>query len=232
MEHLRKYVIMLLLLASGIACSASEKPTYVSLGGACASAMNLRALNLRNEAYPFDWITSNFAGLFLALETDFAFFLTDLKTRPDRTGVIDYYNFSFTHDWPTIAQTQVDAANCDFVGCNILSPDWEAVLPQVIEKYDRRINRFRVLCEGTEKVFFIRSEYITKSETIALRDLLCTKYPSLDFELVVIATARDFEIPWNIDRIKNFRAEGNDVAAWKKILSTLTPELFQKANSF
>lgn len=222
-----KAKIKLLLLFLGLFVNNfySQTPLCISLGSACGSAMNLRDLGVRAAAYPFDWTVSPFDSLYAALNEDFQYFLTDLKIRPGNQGVIDHYGIHFTHDWPTVAQPHIDALNSDFIGNNTLFKEWEKALPLVREKYRRRIARFNEACLGKEKVFFFRSEDISKEKAIVLRDLFRKKYPSLDFVLIVVRNDLTFQEPWHIDGIRNFYIQQwHDPVGWRNMLRQVGPE--------
>jgi hypothetical protein len=185
-------------------------PICISLGDACGPALMLRDLGLRREAFPFDWTVSPYDAFIKALTEDFQFFLTDLKMRPGNQGVIDHYGIHFTHDWPTNQNPHIDALHADSVGNNELASHWQNALPAVRQKYARRIERFRTVCSGSDKVIFIRSGDSgpdlpsIKNKAIVIRDYLRAQYPQLDFILVYISGNPVFQTPWNIDRIKNF----------------------------
>jgi hypothetical protein len=192
------------------ATSLISHPICISLGDGCGPAMMLRDLGLRREAFPFDWTVSYWDAFIRAFTDDFQFFLTDLKMRPGNQGVIDYYGIHFTHDWPTNENPHIDALNADFIGNNELFHSWQQALPLVRQKYARRIERFRNVCRGRDKVIFIRSGDsgadlpTIQNKAIAIRDYLKSQYPTLDFTLVYISGNPVFQEPWNIDRIKNF----------------------------
>lgn len=201
--HLIKSIFFLSLCLTTNTVSP-KTPLYISLGSSCCSALNLRSLGIRTAAYPFDWVISPFDALYAALKDDFQYFLSDLKIRPGNQGVIDHYGFHFTHDWPTIQHSTIDALNSDFIGNNILFHTWQQVLPAVKEKYRRRIERLKQACLGKEKVFFIRTEEVSKETAIILRDFFRKKYPNLDFVLIALKNDITFQQPWNLDNIKNF----------------------------
>lgn len=219
----KKILFLLVLTLVSAETIFSQQPVCISLGAACGSAMHLRSLGLRTAAYPFDWIISPFESLYEALNDDFSHFLTELTLREDGNGVIDYYGFHFTHDWPTKNNPNIDPLNTEFIGVESLYPEWEKALPLVREKYRRRIQRFREACLGNERVYFFRTEYVNQEQAIMIRDLIRYKYPTLDFVLVVSTIGEKFKKPWNIDGIKNFYI-GGDFNDWKPFLSQIFSE--------
>ena len=68
---INKKVICGLLVLLGNSTMFPKMPLCISLGAACGSAMMLRDLNLRTEAYPFDWVVSHGDVVYQALSTDF-----------------------------------------------------------------------------------------------------------------------------------------------------------------
>ncbi|HLB41200.1 MAG TPA: DUF1796 family putative cysteine peptidase [Candidatus Babeliales bacterium] len=167
----------------------------------------VKYFDLRDEAYPFDWIESPFSALYQCLVDDFANFLTALKSKRDYL-VVDFYGFEFLHDWPTQVCPNFDVANSDFgVGNAQLVSDWPQYNESVRSKYRRRIARFRQSCSGQEKIFFFRYHDITKAQAVLLRDLIAQRYPNLDFELVVVISTEPLGVTgetWELERIKNF----------------------------
>lgn len=221
---LQKKLLYVFVLFLSIQDIVAKIPLCISLGAACGPALTLRDLKLRAEAYPFDWVISPFDSLYKALEDDFEFFLTDLQLRPDQTGIIDYYGFHFTHDLPTVHNQTFNVLETDFTGNCTLYHQWENALPLVREKYQRRIKRFRNVCRGKEKVFFIRSE-TNKAEALLLRDFFKTKYPQLDFVLIVFSSDPSFAQFWNIPHIINFHSlQWYDPVGWGTMLQHSIPE--------
>jgi hypothetical protein len=74
--------------------------SYVSIGYDCSAAGALRALGLRHEAYPFDWIQSHSGGIRQCLTERFARFHTEVRLMEHGRRVIDAYGFEFPHDYP------------------------------------------------------------------------------------------------------------------------------------
>lgn len=199
-----------------------KKPLCISLGRGCSPALNLRSLKLRTAAYPFDWLISPLTALVNGLQDDFKHLLNNCKLRPDKKGVIDSYGFQFVHDWPTVNQPVIDAINTDFITDSIISNEWKKALPQVKEKYRRRIERFKNACLGSEKIFFFRTDDMTKEQAVYLKTFLSNKFPSLNFILIIVSHNKQ---SWQIDGIKNFQISAfHDPKAWKKALKQLSPE--------
>ena len=106
--------------------------TYLSMGNDCNPASDLRLLGLRTIAMPFDWVRSTPDIISKCIRTDFSGFHTDLRLDPVSERVVDGLGIEFTHDYPNLETYN-----------NIPSIEgWEAHIPDVNEKYHRRIERF------------------------------------------------------------------------------------------
>ncbi len=189
----------------------------VSLGFNCRPAQALFDEHLRNASYPFDWIWTQADQLYKVIDDDFAHFLEPESLKPGHRGILDYYGLHFMHDFPT-EHGIVDSP---------ARSDWKDFIPIVREKYLRRINRFKNLLSGSEKIYLIRYYLVTKAQAIALRDLFIKKYPKLDFTLVVVSDSPDFKQDWQLSQIKNFHyvnvnsQNQADKNTWKMIFDTL-----------
>jgi hypothetical protein len=200
----------------------------ISLGESCTVAAALEAFELRNAAYPFDWTISFYESLCNTLEQDFEDFLnpTYFSIRPDNRGIINKYGQIFVHDFPTYNYLGDFEKEENPINGDVLHPDWIQFLPQVQEKYNRRIQRFRSICNSNKKIYFIRHMgIIDQDQACRLRNILKTAYPNLDFILVIIGNNSYFAEPWNEPNIRNYYlgnpAVWNDVAEWKKIFIDL-----------
>ena len=163
---------------------------YISLGSTCESAHCLKKY-LRNEAYPFDWITTIDSEKFIKIiEDDFKFFLDVnclLVVNKDPFILINnQYNIEFLHE---------GMFNKEFFFVN---------MKKLQEKYNRRIERFRNLKNFTGKVIFFRHSYkysvsdpwrifkcndnleISDSYSINLYNSLKKYFDKLNFTLIII----------------------------------------------
>lgn len=168
-----------------------QEPLFVSLGSVCEVAHALRGCEMRKAAFPFDWITTIDSGKFLTLlEQDFCHFLnpTYLRAVSGNPGPLlnTYYHIEFLHEG-------------DFRGRSY-SPN----MRKLQDKYQRRIERFRKLAEYPGKVVFMRTAYIysttdphrlyycadnleiTDAYASKLYSILQSRFPKLDFTLVVV----------------------------------------------
>lgn len=179
---------------------------FISLGSHCEPAVMLRHHGLRSTAFPFDWlVTIDHEGLLSLLEEDFQYFLdpTYLFHLPHYSECIEnsYYKVEFKHDGPLLEQKEV----------------WQKVL----EKYQRRMDRFRSLRHFPGKVFFIRAAYdlpeggptywlkqtfITSEQAKSLKSALDSYFPQLDFTLIIVNYQEDLPTPiFECERVIEFK---------------------------
>lgn len=202
-----------LLLVSLFYFSQVNSLQIISLGFNCTPATVVWQYKLRTASYPFDWIWSHHDQLYHALEDDLEHFCEPESLQPGsgNNGVLDYYGFQFMHDFPTEN--------------GILTHNWKDSIPIVYEKYQRRIHRFKEICSGRDKVYFIRYYFVTKAQAITLRNLLIKKYPNLDFTLIVVGPNHELKYDWQQEKIINFHydtLDGNaDDATWQKIFTIM-----------
>ncbi len=165
------------------------KNVFVSLGGGCDVATNLKKLGLRHEQYPFDWLWNLDAGLDYVskiIATDFK----GLTSKHDYTYASHQINpvekFLIFKDYPKIAHLHSNPHdNSD-----------------VLADYKVRIDRFRKLIKDTgEKTTFIyyRNAAVAeensindfhaevshlKSETTLFEEMMARLHPDKTFSLV------------------------------------------------
>lgn len=129
--------------------------SYITLGETCAPAAALRNLNLRNYALPFDWIRSSANQLCEVISSDFKGFHDNLRLSESRNTVYDSFNLEFPHDYPTLKQPIANINEEDENGGiheDAIIESWEDTIPQVKEKYRRRIERFQLIMKSEEPV--------------------------------------------------------------------------------
>jgi len=164
-------------------------PIFISLGSHCEPSQQLILNNLRSAAFPFDWLlTLNFQGFLSLIQEDFQFFMDHRYLTQDASGVVlnTYYCIDFRHelhDWT--------------------DNDFFKHYPEIKEKYRRRINRFQECKYNKSRAYFIRAAFdlnlnpflptitqdctkIDRNQANALKNVLCRKFPKLDFYLVII----------------------------------------------
>ncbi|MFI5343498.1 MAG: DUF1796 family putative cysteine peptidase [Chlamydiales bacterium] len=234
-----KWVACLLLLSSCLKSTAHAEeanhqendanPIYVSLGSHCEVTNFIGYNGLRTAAYPFDWMLTFNRSLISVLEQDFAFYVDETYLKSHRFGVVNrYYQIDFRHDWPDFGQ-------------NWHKMDIRRILPEVQDKYQRRIERFYELAQHKGKVFFIRApldidysldvyptftkeaKRITSEEALAIRNLLLDKFPNLDFNLIIINYAEEGAPPIvGLEKVHEFRVRlSHKFEDWENILLSL-----------
>jgi hypothetical protein len=129
---------------------------YVTFGQDCVSASALRNLDLRKVALPFDWIISNIDALEQCFKDDFAYFHKELKLNDTKTKMIDKYGFIFPHDYPLNDEVydNMDIGEGLFgeESGKIITNNWTKHYDIVLEKYNRRIERFRNIMNDTTPI--------------------------------------------------------------------------------
>lgn len=185
-----RFLLLSLFAPSIGATEASLTPIFISLGSHCNTAHVLRACNLRDASYPFDWITSFDGESFLAsLKDDFYGFYDDesFSVFNDKAYLINtQYNFQIPHEGVFFKES------------------YKNNLIQLKEKYRRRYDRFIQLNNCGKKVFFVREAFRGNSDEVHLYDMceLCreisdefavrlykelkSKFPELDFTLIIV----------------------------------------------
>lgn len=204
---MKKLLLCLGLFYAQIAFA--EGPVYISLGSNCEPAFRLNDCQLRTASYPFDWIISHFESMYRAIEDDFKWFCKDLTLAEEGTSTIDHYGHIIHHIWREHFLGMKSSDRLDLV-------DWESKIPLVQEKLQRRIERFKKMCDSKKKIVFIRYGHIDKDQAQRLRDLIRFKYPKLVFVLMVVKFSDEFLEPWNLENIENFSMEHWDISSWKK----------------
>lgn len=160
---------------------------FVSLGSTCEIAWFLRRHDQRSCALPFDWLyVANHQGLIDIINDDFEFLIDkEHLVESGRAGRVwnTKYQIEFRHDWTK-------------QGYN-----FERQYDNVLQKYKRRIERFRKIKDYPDKVYFCRcpiknlrwalglskeSLQISGEQANTLYDTLRKRFPSLDFSLIIV----------------------------------------------
>jgi hypothetical protein len=163
----------------------------VSLGSCCQTAYQLDKNGLRGPSYPFDWVVTPYKSLYEILKNNFKNWLTidTLKCITGKHARDNVYGISLLHDFQYKRPEE------------FLS-DYDAHF----EKYQRRINRFRELLAGNQRVLFVRRE-IKQTESIQLRDLIRSCYPNLNFNILALDNTEEYDLTWNIPSVINRRLQ-------------------------
>lgn len=134
----------------------------ISLGSFCSPALEIERLGLRDGSYPFDWVLSRSMNNVVELISN---------------GFSDLFNVDFFYQWKSQCSTY-ENIKCDIVFVHDFSQwiDLNSQLKHVIDKYQRRINRFyQAIQEKTLFVRYIESEseykYVEKNYKLILETL-------------------------------------------------------------
>jgi hypothetical protein len=157
---------------------------YISLGYDCSTATTLKNLKLRNAAYPFDWTETSFKAFEQCILDNFKQFHKNIHLNEPKQRVIDYYGIQFPHDYPTVNLPKFmdDKYYPEYKICD----DYEKYIDQVLEKYGRRIERFRNIMADKSRPLIVLYRGIY-SNAIKIKSLLETTYQR-EHIIVVVAT--------------------------------------------
>lgn len=166
---------------------------YVSLGSTCSIAYNLRELNLRDNAYPFDWIRIlNLNNVSNLLENNFDGFLD-----------VNNYNFiKYSEDFminDNYGTYIYDNGYCKFYH-EFDKPLEECDIDSFIDKYKRRINRLYDLLNSDEEIIFIREELrsVNINKINNFIETIRNINENINFKLIIISND---DVDYNIDNV-------------------------------
>lgn len=180
-ENLENSVFMVDLVDTS---KSSQVPMLISLGGDCSVAYQLDQCGYRSCAYPFDWIRSSLDNIISLLRNNFDEFI-------DRDQLIykrSTDNFKFVVD-NNEENVQVSCGHIyqhkkykSIQFCHDFVDDVQSNLPQVQEKYRRRIERF-------QQTIYSKSCIFIRYETGKLTDDILSKWEKLVALPLVIITS-------------------------------------------
>jgi hypothetical protein len=191
---------------------------YLTLGNDCSPAAALRSLNLRVFALPFDWVVCNTSILESCFASNFEHFHKNLMFNINKNRLIDYYGIQFPHDYPLSDMNNIENETIGegVIGeetGKIITDNWIKYYDVVLEKYSRRIERFKTIVSDTKPIIVL-SRYSTM-EVFELQRLFM-KYYKIDNIYFVNSSNEMFEN----DKIKNIYTEQNnewnDASIWKE----------------
>jgi len=172
----------------------------ISLGPNCEVAALKKFLNLESEYFPFDFMfTSNFSAVCTLVQNRFyGFFdLKNLKLK-DTVGNMQLY-----------ANTVYDGIlfNHDF---SVQAPI-ERYYREVLDKYQRRIERFYSALASEKPVFFFRRR-VSRQEAKIFCEIIEGMYPRLAFTFVTLNSGpvTDFELA----HVCNFHISEREWTEW------------------
>jgi hypothetical protein len=179
-----------------------NKPIFIPIGGCCDCASYLKKSGVRFLSYPFDWMCIGYDSLLNIIDMDFKNFLNEEFLCGEKYYVKNLlYNIIFQHEFPveTIGKEKK------------LSSSWIKLLPEVKDKYKRRISRFYKALSSGRKVFFVRSLVFGQGEKISetqlsllenfiikFESLVNYKFPNLDFTLCIAIVANSVKSSYEL----------------------------------
>lgn len=193
---------------------------YLTLGSDCSPAAALKNLNLRDFALPFDWVVSNVNILEECFKTNFNSFHRNLVFNYNKTRLIDYYQFQFPHDYPLSDMRDVENNIGEGVfgeeSGKVISDNWADYYSIVLDKYNRRIERFRNIVKDPKPIIVL-CRYNTK-DVLYLQKILI-EYYNIENIYFINSSNEAFEN----DKIVNIHTEKNnvwnDTSVWKQGLN-------------
>lgn len=188
-----------LAATESVESNEEEPPVGISIGGFCHLALGLKHHGIRKEAYPFDWVITPSESLIKVITEDFYNFFSFEHMQ----GVTNTYTgMGFVHDFPSLNDHYYPDEMPQEE--NRSAPENNNEYVWNYKKYMRRIERFKKVLSSNKKVILLRSP-ATKEEALIMRNLFISKYPLLNFTLVIVNhDPAIHEGPWNEERILNY----------------------------
>jgi len=162
--------------------------SYISLGNDCSSARALKDLGLRTSAHPFDWTETSFDALEKCIRDDFKHFHKNINLNDTKQRLVDEYGIQYPHDYPQTQSPKYTSTDKNLYAECTISEDYEKYTDQVLEKYGRRIERFRNTMSDKSKpiIAFYRDTY---DNAIKIKYLLESTYKRENI-IIVVATKK------------------------------------------
>jgi len=165
---------------------------YVPLGVCCSPAAVLRTIELRKFALPFDWTIATPAQIATCVLDDFRRFHSNVNPiTPNR--VADEYGIVFPHDYPTYQPEITEDLGAPCYTEKQIVPNWRDFQKDVLEKYARRIARFRDIMRGTDPVVVLHRGH--PSDVAILKGAIEKAYGRRDVPFVVATKAATEDAP-------------------------------------
>uniref|UniRef100_A0A6C0B3Z5 Papain-like cysteine peptidase n=1 Tax=viral metagenome TaxID=1070528 RepID=A0A6C0B3Z5_9ZZZZ len=159
---------------------------YLSIGNDCSSARALKDLNLRTWSGPFDWTESPFDALCACLQNNFVMFHKNVHLDDSKRNVIDDYGIKYPHDYPIKLLPGFKKSEDGFVADRLVDDNWEKYTDQAVEKYGRRIERFRNVMADKSKPIIVL--YRDKYESAVIIKKILEKTYLREHIIVIVAT--------------------------------------------
>jgi hypothetical protein len=202
---------------------------YLTVGYDCSTAGALRNLNLREYALPFDWVVSSINALQMCFETDFENFHKKLVLNYNKTRLIDYYGFQFPHDYPlshmSDFENNIGEGAFGEENGKTITDNWCDYHDIVLDKYNRRIERFKNIINDTKPIIVL-CRYNT-TDVLKLQKLFINYY-----KLKNIYFVNSSNELFENDNITNIYTEKNnvwnDVNIWKEGIDNIIKKINSK----
>lgn len=192
--------------------------TFLTMGFDCSPASALKSLGLRKFSSPFDWVQTDIHSIERCFADGFKGFHTNLSLNHDKTRLIDEYGIQYPHEYPVVSSPK----ETDVIGEDVwfsenrtdhIADDWMTRHPEVKEKYNRRIERFKNIMNNPNPIIVL-SRYST-TDVIKLQHLFLTNFVKKNIYFVN-SSAEVF----SNDQIANIWTEENglwnDINLWEK----------------
>lgn len=156
---------------------------FIPLGNSCSITYNLKINNLRQNAYPFDWVrVQNLNNITNLIQNNFDGFLDINKYKFKSSSKKFNVNDNFT--------SYIYSNNyCTFYH------EFENYIEKLdmkdfIDKYTRRINRLINIIKSNKKIIFIREEYgdVKINKIYKFIDTIKKINPNINYYLVIISS--------------------------------------------
>ena len=164
-------------------------PIFIPIGGACSIAYQLHKHNLRQTAYPFDWLKiKRLKTISHIIENKF-------------DGFADFTEIDRSTKYPLIKNDMLDESsnnNCtiraknryNIISCHDFSSNllFEDQVDDIKQKYLRRISRFYDAIKSNRQVIFVRDETCKIKKDDIIEFIRCIKSinPNLDFKIRIV----------------------------------------------
>ncbi len=187
---------ILIVLNLGLICT-DKAPIIISLGIDCEPATVLHNFALRNNAYPFDQLVTQFSSLYSLLENDFDCFL-------QKNNLI-YASHPFNARFGDPEAKYVIETKYDIIFRHHFefSDKFLDSYGAVKKLFNRRIARFYDHIHSDKYIYFLR-KHMTKEQAQLLVNLIDRKFPNLRYKLIVVNFLSDSNESWGINKVNNF----------------------------
>lgn len=202
------------------------------MGYDCSPSSALKTLGLRHYSLPFDWVQSNIQSIKRCFEDGFAKFHTNLHFNQSKTRLIDEYGIEYPHEYPIVSfQPGPDLINEDIWfpenKADHIIDNWIVYYPEIKEKYNRRIERFKSILKQTDPIIVL-CRYDTL-DVIELQNIFKTNFQKDNIYFVNSSAAI-----FSNTRIMNVWTEKNQVwndsDLWKTAIDNMIESIHSSAS--